>query len=44
MNINWIPDGGKYALALFIVKQLILDSLMKTLHDKTPKENNYLKK
>ncbi|KAL4104149.1 hypothetical protein QTP88_019462 [Uroleucon formosanum] len=36
ITINWIPDGKKYALAMFIVKQVSVDTLMRKLLDKNP--------
>ncbi|XP_022162931.1 E3 SUMO-protein ligase PIAS1-like [Myzus persicae] len=32
ITINWIPDGKEYALAMFIVKQVSADTLIKKLY------------
>jgi len=32
--VNWTPDGKNYALAMFIVKKLTADTLIKKLQDK----------
>lgn len=43
ITVNWLPDGKNYALAIFIVKQLSADTLMKKLHDKTPRSSEETK-
>jgi len=43
ISINWIPDGKKYALAMYIVKQLSVDTLMKKLHDKKARSSEETK-
>jgi len=43
ITINWIPDGKKYALAMYIVKQLSVDTLLKKLHDKKARSSEETK-
>ncbi|XP_025208606.1 E3 SUMO-protein ligase PIAS1-like [Melanaphis sacchari] len=49
ITVNWIPDGKKYAIALFIVKKLSSDDLIKKLQEKEARsseetKNNIIKK
>jgi len=42
-TINWIPDGKIYALAMYIVKQLSVDTLVKNLKDKNVRSSEETK-
>ncbi|XP_026820323.1 E3 SUMO-protein ligase PIAS2-like [Rhopalosiphum maidis] len=43
ITINWVPDGKKYALAMFIVKKLCSDNLLKKLLDRETKSSEETK-